>query len=160
MHQGSRTVGTENSPPLWSHTIRDYFLFSNGSSTWVSSAQVKPSVGLVRLLLPLPGLTVPRLGRFGWGNRWRIWHGRFSADLGWEHPTAPLVSAQARGHIAARQAGKCSLVVSSRGRKGCGEHLVGLFVGKCASVGSASTTVVGTGLIMHKYCWMNQWTHE
>lgn len=41
-----------------------------------------------------------------------------------------VVSAQSHGHRAARQAGKCSLTVPSRSRKGCGGHLVSLFAGR------------------------------
>ena len=41
-----------------------------------------------------------------------------------------LASAQSPGHRASRQAGKCSLIVPSRGRKGCGGHLVSLFAGR------------------------------
>lgn len=41
-----------------------------------------------------------------------------------------LAGAQSRGHVAARQPGKRSLVLPSRGGKGCGERLAGLLAGR------------------------------
>lgn len=60
----------------------------------------------------------------------------------------PLASAQSHGHISARQDGKCSLVVPSRGGKGCGEHLAGCLAGMQGVYNSAGRRVGNESILL------------
>lgn len=130
------------STPQWFFTVKDYFFsFSNGTSMWVIGVKSSRHSFCVSSFLywDLPvGSSAS-----GWQTEegeieafiWKVFNG---PRLGTPSVTLAcilLVSAQLHGHGAARRAGKWSLVVPSRGRKGCGGHLVSLFAGRQCILG-------------------------
>lgn len=88
-----------------------------------------------------------------WGERerWRLSQGFSEPGLGTTNITLariPLASAQSHGHISARQDGKCSLVVPSRGGKGCGEYLASRLAGMQGICNSAGHTVDNESILL------------